>query len=200
MKFSTPKIVIPSLSFRLEVIVGIVLLYIIILCLVFRSCLQVSFEGFAVKNYGDNGMGVVESPGDNDGNGYYNNIKSKPKSLNGDDSHDIDSPEYTKRGNVHDSDTYISKSSDYDNLEKLIEHYESTKPPGFVLTPEFKAFISEDFEKAITINPGLEDMCRNNNNNGCKKFVDTKGNERFIYLAPIMWEEKSLRQQEKELR
>ena len=60
MKFSTPKIVIPSLSFRLEVIIGIVLLYIIILCLVFRSCLQVSFEGYEGKGHGDDGMSDVD--------------------------------------------------------------------------------------------------------------------------------------------
>ena len=51
MKYSTPKLTIPSFTFRLEVIVGIILLYLMISCLVFGSCLKVSFgslvrEGF----------------------------------------------------------------------------------------------------------------------------------------------------------
>lgn len=199
MKFSTPKIVIPSLSFRLEVIIGIVLLYIIILCLVFRSCLQVSFEGYEGKGHGDDGMSDVDGGVDDSGMGlvesagYIKTIKSKPKYLNGDDSHDgddihdgDDSPEYTKRGNVHDSDKYISKSSDDDNVEKRIQYYESIMPPGYVLTPEFRAFIRGDFEKAIEINPGLEEMCGKNgqNHHACMKFVDTKGNVRYIFPAP----------------
>ena len=43
MKYSTPKLTIPSFTFRLEVIVGIILLYLMISCLVFGSCLKVSF-------------------------------------------------------------------------------------------------------------------------------------------------------------
>ena len=52
MKYSTPKLTIPSFTFRLEVIVGIILLYLIISCLVFGSCLKVSFGSLVQEGAG----------------------------------------------------------------------------------------------------------------------------------------------------
>ena len=51
MKYSTPKLTIPSFTFRLEVIVGIILLYLMISCLVFGSCLKVSFGSLVREGY-----------------------------------------------------------------------------------------------------------------------------------------------------
>ena len=44
MKISTPKLTIPSITFRLEVVIGIFLLYLFISCIVFGSCLRLSFR------------------------------------------------------------------------------------------------------------------------------------------------------------
>ena len=43
MKISTPTIRIPSFTFRLDVLIGVLVLYLLIVCLVFGSCLKISF-------------------------------------------------------------------------------------------------------------------------------------------------------------
>lgn len=48
MKFSTPKITIPSVTFRLEIVLLAVLVYLIGACFLFGSCLKVTFtEGMS---------------------------------------------------------------------------------------------------------------------------------------------------------
>lgn len=48
MKFSTPKITIPSITFRLEIVLLAVLVYLIGACFLFGSCLKVTFtEGMS---------------------------------------------------------------------------------------------------------------------------------------------------------
>lgn len=52
MKISTPTICIPRFTFRLDVLIGVLVLYLLIVCLVFGSCLKISFtEG--MKQYGN---------------------------------------------------------------------------------------------------------------------------------------------------
>lgn len=43
MKFSTPKITIPSITFRLEIVLLAILVYLIGSCFLFGSCLKVTF-------------------------------------------------------------------------------------------------------------------------------------------------------------
>ena len=43
MKISTPTIRIPSFTFRLDVLIGVLVLYLLIVCLLFGSCLKISF-------------------------------------------------------------------------------------------------------------------------------------------------------------
>lgn len=43
MKFSTPKITIPSVSIRLEIVLLAILVYLIGTCFLFGSCLKVTF-------------------------------------------------------------------------------------------------------------------------------------------------------------
>ena len=51
MKISTPTIRIPSFTFRLDVLIGVLVLYLLIVCLVFGSCLKISFtEGMVEYN------------------------------------------------------------------------------------------------------------------------------------------------------
>lgn len=48
MKFSTPKITIPSITFRVEIILLAILVYFIGTCFLFGSCLKVTFtEGMS---------------------------------------------------------------------------------------------------------------------------------------------------------
>ena len=51
MKISTPTIRIPSFTFRLDVLIGVLVLYLLIVCLVFGSCLKISFtEGMVCED------------------------------------------------------------------------------------------------------------------------------------------------------
>ena len=109
MKISTPKLTIPSITFRLEVVIGILLLYLFISCIVFGSCLRISFRDVVKESFIE---GLVDR--------QINKVlgKGKAKDFHNDVSPPPDFPSgYVPGGYI---DLFPSNDDD-DNLLRQIE-------------------------------------------------------------------------------